>query len=210
MARVVRMDTAEREALILGKPQRITPMTAAEAGDAAVAAAGKMRAATAAAASASTAAEVPQIVLTMLKHAELHGNLSALSMYLISKGRLPARERELAILRITWLWQAPFPWGEHVGVGKLAGLDSEEIERVTIGSSAKGWKEQERAILRAAEELFEDGTVSDATWETLAKHYDEQQLMEVPMLIGQFTNVSFTLNTIRARLRPGNKGLKAR
>ncbi len=204
------MDIEQREALIVGQPQRIRPLDPAEAGAGALEALGKMRAATAAASSASSVDDVPQIVLTMMRHPELHDHFSALSMFLISKGRLPARERELAILRIAWLWQAPFPWGEHVAVGKLAGLDSEEIERVTIGSSADGWTAPERAILQATEELFAGGMISDPTWTVLAANFDEQQLMEVPMLVGQFTNVSFTLNSIRARMRAGNAGLKAR
>jgi alkylhydroperoxidase family enzyme len=204
------MDIEQREAAILGQPQRIAPLSPEQAGEAAFATLARMRAATAAASSATSLAEIPQIVLTMLNHPDLHEHFQALSMFLISKGRLPARDRELAILRITWLWQAPFPFGEHVGVGKLAGLTSDEIERVIIGSSAEGWTECERAILRAAEELFEGALISDETWDVLAAHYDPQQLMEVPMLIGQFTNVSFTLNSIRARMRPGNAGLKAR
>lgn len=45
-------------------------------------------------------------------------------------GRIPPRERELAVLRVSWLAGAPFEWGEHVEIGKRCGLSPPEIERV--------------------------------------------------------------------------------
>lgn len=207
---VAAADVREREALILGSPQRIAALPRAEAGDAALAQAAKLRNATAAAADAKSLDDVPEIIFALLRHPELYDRFSGLSMELVGRGLLPARDRELVILRVAWLWQAPFPWGEHVAVAKLAGLTSAEIDRVTQGSSAEGWTPQERALLRATEELCGDGMIADATWAVLAERYDAPQLIELPILVGQFTTVSFTQNALRARLRDNNPGLAAR
>ena len=43
---------------------------------------------------------------------------------------LVTRERELLILRIGWLCQAEYEWGQHVVFGKGAGLTDEEIARI--------------------------------------------------------------------------------
>ena len=84
------------------------------------------------------------------------------------------------MLRCAWLCRAPFEWGEHVDIGKRYGLSAEEVERVTQGSSAPGWSEHDAAILRGVEELIGDQALSDATWETLAKSWNEAQMIRIP------------------------------
>jgi alkylhydroperoxidase family enzyme len=153
---------------------------------------------------------LPEIMRTMLRHPDLFARIADMGIQLLSKGALPGRERELAILRIGWLCQAPYEWGEHVLIAKKLGITSEEIERITQGSHAPGWSEHEQAILRAAEELHEDARISDATWATLAKRFDERQLIELPVVIGQYQTVAYYQNSLRLRLHNGNHGLKAR
>lgn len=106
------------------------------------------------------------------------------------------------------LLQAPYEWGEHVQHSKKYGLTVEEIERVTCGSAAPGWTAHEAAILRTCEALRADVFVSDETWAILARSFDEAQLFELLVLIGQFTNVAYFQNALR--LEPGNEGLAAR
>jgi hypothetical protein len=52
--------------------------------------------------------------------------------------------------------------------------------------------------------------ISEATWRTLSESLDERKLIELPVLIGQFTLVAYLQNTLRLRLGQGNAGLKAR
>ena len=52
------------------------------------------------------------------------------------------------------------------------------------------------SLLRAADELHADSRIGDATWAELAGRYDEQQLIEVCMVVGQYHLVAFTLNTL--------------
>ncbi|MEI4884324.1 carboxymuconolactone decarboxylase family protein, partial [Klebsiella pneumoniae] len=81
-----------------------------------------------------------------------------------------------------------------------------EIERVTKGPEAPGWNEHDRALLRAVDELHRDSMISDATWNTLAKTLNEAQMLEVPMLIGQYQAGAYVHNSLRLHLRPGNPG----
>jgi alkylhydroperoxidase family enzyme len=155
--------------------------------------------------------QVPDFVATMLRYPALHHAHTELALMLMTKGTLSDRDRELAVLRVGWLCQAPFEWNAHVNVGKrLAGITSEEIERVTIGSSAPGWDEHDRAILRAVEEMHDDAMISEETWTILAKRLDEKQLLELPILVGQYQGVAFIQNSLRVTLMPGDIGLTAR
>jgi alkylhydroperoxidase family enzyme len=155
-------------------------------------------------------ANIPEIVRTMLRHPDLFARQVDIGIHLLSQGALPGAERELAILRTAWLCQAPYEWGEHVLVAKKLGIASEVIERITIGSHAPGWSEHEQAILRAAEELHGNAMISDATWATLSKRLNDKQLIELPIVIGQYQAVAYYQNSLRLRLHDGNLGLKAR
>ena len=53
-------------------------------------------------------------------------------------------------------------------------------------------------------------TVSDATWAVLARTWDEQQLIEFPMVVGQYACIAIVQNTLRVRLETGNPGLTHR
>jgi len=153
---------------------------------------------------------LPEIVLTMLHHAELFARHTDVGLQLLARGALSLRDRELAVLRIAWLCQAPYEWGEHVMVGKRFGLTSEDIARVIEGPDAPGLDEHASAILRAVDELHGDAMISDATWSTLAKRLDERQLIELPIIVGQYQTVAYYQNSLRLRLHTGNLGLKAR
>jgi alkylhydroperoxidase family enzyme len=155
-------------------------------------------------------ANLPEIMRTMLRHPQLFARQTEVGIQLLSRGALSARDRELGILRIAWLCQAPYEWGEHVIIAKKVGITSEEVERITQGSQAPDWGEHEQAILRATEELHEEAMISDATWAILSKRLDDRQLIELPALIGQYQAVAYTQNSLRLRLHQGNRGLKAR
>jgi alkylhydroperoxidase family enzyme len=121
-------------------------------------------------------------------------------------GKIPARERELAILRTGWQCRSEYEWGQHVLIGKASGLTDDEIARIQEGPDAPGWDAFDAALLRAADELHDDSCVSDATWEALAGRYDVPQLIELVMLIGHYHLVAFTLNSLGVQREPGVPG----
>lgn len=198
-------DTRAREALILGEPPRIPPLKPSEMGKEASETALAMRKA----ATGSSSDEVTEFTATMLRHPALYRCHVALGLQLYG-GAIAPRDRELAVLRIGWLCKAPYEWGEHVKIGKLAGVTPEEIERVKQGSTAPAWNEADRAIIRAVEELLEDAMISDQTWAVLSRRLDEKQLIELPLLVGNYVSLAYFQNSLRLRLIPGNPGFSAR
>jgi alkylhydroperoxidase family enzyme len=199
-------DVDARQADILDKPARIAPLSQDEISPKAREDMNKLRAGLGL---GPLEGPVPEYTATMMKAPELSQAHLVLANYLF-RGKLDVRDRELAILRLAWLCQAPFEWGEHVKIGKrLANITPEEIERVKVGSDAPGWSELDQAIVRAVEELHADAMISDATWAVLAKNWTEEQLLEFPLLLGQYQGVAYQQNSIRVAMMPGNEaGLK--
>lgn len=154
--------------------------------------------------------DVPEFIATMLRHPALFQRQADLSAALFA-GALPFRLTELVLLRTAWLCQGGYVWGHHSQLAqKACGFGKDDIERIIAGSGAEGWDELDGAVVRAVEELQESSTISDETWEVLARHLDDKQLIELPILVGQMHGVIYTQNALRARLMPGSLGLAAR
>ena len=82
----------------------------------------------------------------LIRHAELYKAHLEVAQKYLSDCEMEIRDRELAILRLGWLSQAPFEWGAHVNIAKRNGITSEEIERVIEGSAHTNWSHRDRAI----------------------------------------------------------------
>lgn len=152
-------------------------------------------------------APTANIFSTLVRHPGLFRRWLPFAGKLLA-GRLPARERELLILRTGWLCQAEYEWAQHVIIGRAAGLSDEEIDRIKAGPDAGGWDPFEATLLRAADELHAKARMDEATWSELADHYDEQQLIEVPMVVGHYHMVAFTLNSLGVPLEEGVEGFE--
>lgn len=201
----IAVDTAARQAQVVGKAPRVAPrpqseMTAEELGLCIEVREGV---------GVTDHTFIPEYMRTMIKHPGIFAPHMAMGAA-IFRGRIPPRERELAVLRLAWLSRAPYEWGEHVDISKRYGVTEAEVERVTQGSSAVGWSAHDAAILRGTEELLGDHAISDETWTILAQRWDEAQLIEFPMMVGQYVATGYVQNSLRMALAADNPGLTHR
>jgi 4-carboxymuconolactone decarboxylase len=149
---------------------------------------------------------VINIFTTLSRYPKLYESWMNFGMHVLQTSSLPARDREILILRIGWLCQSVYEFGQHTVVGKQAGLTDEEILRITKGPEAPGWSALDRALLRATDELHRDAFITDNTWKALSANYNENQLIDVIFTVGQYVLVSMALNSLGIQLDPGIPG----
>ncbi len=143
---------------------------------------------------------------TLARHPELMEKWLHFAGYIFRGSSLPPRDREMLILRIGWLCGCAYEFGHHTVLGETAGLTRDEIARITVGPEAPGWNAFQSALLRAADELHAEAFISDATWKVLAEQYDEKQLLDLVMTVGEYNLVSMLLNTCGVQLEEGFPG----
>ncbi|HSG87829.1 MAG TPA: carboxymuconolactone decarboxylase family protein [Pseudomonadales bacterium] len=143
------------------------------------------------------------IFKTLAHHPKLLQRWLVFANHVLGKSTLPERERELLILRIGWLCQAGYEWGQHVLIGRASGLTDAEIQRIKAGPADEGWSDADRDLLQAVDELHADAHVSDATWQRLAARWSTQQLMDIVFTVGQYNLVSMALNSFGVQPDPG-------
>ena len=131
----------------------------------------------------------------------MRGFLSWGNYVLSRRNALPAREREIVILRIGFLCKSGYEWTQHVAIGKREGLTDDEIARLKKG--AAGWSAADAALIRASDELHNDQFITAPTWKALNEHFSQKQCMDVVFTAGQYTQVSMILNTFGVQLDQG-------
>ncbi|MFJ4280362.1 carboxymuconolactone decarboxylase family protein [Streptomyces massasporeus] len=146
---------------------------------------------------------VPNIFTTLVRHPDLYEQFLPFGGQLLAGGRLPGDVRELLILRTAWNTGSRYEWGRHLPLARAEGVTDADIDRIGEGPDAPCWTELQRHLIRAADELHRDATLSDPTWEGLAEHFGEAELIEIAMLVGQYHMVAFFLNATGVGLEPG-------
>lgn len=144
---------------------------------------------------------------TFARHPKMQAARRGNSNYVLRVSPLTPHNRELLILRIGWNCQAEYEWAKHVGsVGRARdhGLDP---ERIAAGPEARGWQPFEVALLHAADELYRDAIVSDATWDALAERYDTREMMSVVLTVSNYRLVSMSLNAFGVQPLPTDERL---
>jgi len=140
--------------------------------------------------------EVVNIFRVLMQHPKLARAWSKFANYILSDQQtLAPREREILILRIGWLNQAPYEYEQHVRIAKSVGLSDDEIDRIGKGPKA-GWNKHDAALVQTADDLFENSVVSDESWKTLSERYNTEQMMDVVFTVGQYNLVSWALNSL--------------
>ena len=109
------------------------------------------------------------------------------------------RLRELAILQVGWQAKAEYEWSHHVKIGRDFGVSDDDI-RALIAESAGEVSDLpalDKAVLRAAREMADDGAMADATYGELAETYNDQMMVELTLIIGFYCAVVRVLPTLQ-------------
>jgi 4-carboxymuconolactone decarboxylase len=144
------------------------------------------------------------IFKTLAHHPTLYERWGSLGQYLLSGSTLPARDREIIILRMGWLCQSPYEWSQHARIAKASvNMSEAEVRQVAEGERAPGWSDFDRTLIRMVGELRYEAMISGATWAQLSARYSTQQTIDALYTAGQYQLVSMTLNSLGVQLDPG-------
>jgi glucose/arabinose dehydrogenase/alkylhydroperoxidase family enzyme len=144
---------------------------------------------------------------TLRQHPAMAAQWSANSTYVLSEERsgLTRYERELLILRTGWNAQAVYEWAKHVGSVGLAREQGLEPLWIAQGKDARGWNDNERALIDATDEMYRDTMIADETWTALGEGYDTHRMMSIVATVARYRKVSMTLNALGVQPLPDDE-----
>jgi alkylhydroperoxidase family enzyme len=136
------------------------------------------------------------VVNTFAHHPKLMLAWMKFNGRMLAAPKVPARLRELVVLRLADRYNSEYEWLQHVDIGRELGLGDEHFEAVKVGPEAPIWSELERNALRAADEMATEFRVGDETWSALAAEFDNKQMLEFLFLVGVYSMLAWILNSI--------------
>lgn len=145
--------------------------------------------------------EVYNVFATLAHHPQLLRRWAPLANHLLFKSSLPARERELVIMRAGWLAGCAYEWGQHVVIAReQCGFGEAEFMALAVGSEDPLWGPGEMALLAMAEQLYTQQFVEDDVWGALTAHYDSKQILDAVFTACNYTTLAWALNAMRVQL----------
>jgi len=126
-------------------------------------------------------------LLKVIAHCPWIGrNFFRLGTSILKGEELPAKLRELAILRVGELLQAEYEFTHHVPLALQTGVKKEQIDQLSNWASVRAFNKEEQAVLRYAEELTKNIRVNDDTFEELRDLFSESCIVELTTVIGYY------------------------
>lgn len=124
--------------------------------------------------------------------------------YIRHKSQLDPRLRELAILAVGWITQAPYEWSHHVKIGQEFGVSEADIEALIAECEGQqtDLDAPARLVIAAAAEMTTDLAVSDATFAELKKVLDPERLTDLVVTIAFYNAVVRYLGTMQIDVEP--------
>ena len=130
------------------------------------------------------------IVGTLAHHPKMLKRFNVLGGFFLTAGLLPARERELVILRVGHNCASVYEFGQHTLIGRRVGVTDAEIVGLTNIPESHPWSSKDLALLALADDLCADDCVSDATWSRLRPDWTDAEMLELVMVAGMYRMVS--------------------
>ncbi|MBC7782097.1 MAG: carboxymuconolactone decarboxylase family protein [Proteobacteria bacterium] len=116
---------------------------------------------------------------------------------------LPARYRELAILRVAVVNEAPYEFAAHVPFARAEGINEAQIEGLrtlavgAVDTQAPLYDETMRAVIAYADSMTREIHVPDAVFAQVSRHFDAQQMVELTATVGAYNMVSRFLEALQ-------------
>lgn len=145
------------------------------------------------------------IIGLLVRHPKMARTFLTFNGFLLQRGELPARLRELTILRVAQTRRSAYEWGQHVRMAERNGVSAEDITRLADGN--EGFAGADRLVLEAADEMLAEGHARWETWQALTEVLGEHAAIEFIFVVGAYVLSAMAFETWRLPPVPGTAPL---
>ena len=119
---------------------------------------------------------------------------------LLAGEHLTAAEREVAILRVAYLTEAPYERHQHEQLARLAGLTQSEIDATALEHPAAQLGPDHALICRATDEITTSVRLADDTLALVRRRWQDPGARELILVVAYYNMVSRFLESARVPL----------
>lgn len=144
------------------------------------------------------------VLETFAHHPDLAKAYFAFNRHVLWGTTLPHRWRHLLIMRVAARRQCDFLYAQHRFQARDAGLTDEEIDVLAMTRRAVLADPFESALSTAADEIIDDGAISEDTWSDLAERLDAPQLLDVVFTVGCYLTIASFMRSVGLQVDPAD------
>ena len=141
----------------------------------------------------------------MIRSPVLGQRLYDLFYYLRWQTSVPTKLNEFAILIIGRQWRSQVEWYAHAPLAAKAGLSADIIAELKAGKRPSNMAEDEAVVYDFVTELTTTQKVSDETYARAKKVFNDQQIVDLTAVAGNYVMVAMLLAMAEETVPPGKE-----
>jgi len=110
---------------------------------------------------------------------------------------LPGSLRELIIMRVAQINNAPYEADQHAPIALREGLTQAQLDGLADWHGCGLFDERQRAVLAYTDAMTRQVQVTDAVFAAVAAHYPPQQVVEITATVAAYNMVSRFLEALQ-------------
>ena len=122
--------------------------------------------------------------------------------YLRWQTSVPHKLNELAILIIARQWRSQIEWFAHAPIAAKAGLSADILAELKTGQRPSKMADDEALVYDFVTELTTTHKVSDDTWSRARKAFNDQQIVDLTAVAGNYVMVAMILAATETSVPP--------
>ena len=120
------------------------------------------------------------------------------------QGKLPARLREIAIVRQAARAGAPYELHQHKLVARAVGMTDAEIDELVSLGPVPSFSEEEQLVCAMCDQLEANATLDEATYDKVRATFAPEVFAELSLTIATYCAIARYLNATRVPIESTN------
>ena len=141
--------------------------------------------------------------IPLMRSPELMNRLQKVGEYLRFQNTMGLRNSEFAVLVVARHWGQPIEWAIHRPIAEREGVLPATCDAIAEGRRPDAMTADETLIYDALEELRNNRSLSDITYERARQRFGEHGVIDLVAHYGYYSLLAMTMNVARTALPEG-------
>ena len=144
--------------------------------------------------------QVPNVVKALSNSPKLAKRVFPLANYFMNESALDPRLRELAVLTLMDRLNCKYGFVRHIEIAERVGISREQIDNIGSYQTGSLFSDDDKLIIRYAEDLTQKGQVDDALFQQVKDRIGQENILDLTAATAFWNMMARNLNALQVDL----------
>lgn len=144
--------------------------------------------------------QVPNVVKALSNSPKLAKRVFPLANYFMNESALDPRLRELAVLTLMDRLNCKYGFVRHIDIAERTGISREQIDNIAAYQTSELFSDDDKLIIRYAEELTQQGQVDDGLFQQVRDLIGQANILDLTAATAFWNMMARNLNALQVDL----------